>query len=127
VNSDEHVDEAPATLYAKLLDEGRDLGLVSTRYRVLREHDEVRERRRKATHPSTKSPSWWLPAEPGPTWDIKYRHRHLMSATHNTATRSALELRSTRSGNGTVIASKQHWLLILEVERDATPGTDVLG
>ena len=56
LNSDEHVDEAPVTVYAKLLDEGRDLGSVSTMYRVLREHDEVRERRRHATHPAKKKP-----------------------------------------------------------------------
>jgi putative transposase len=42
LNSDEHVDETPATVYAKLLDDGCYLGSVSTMYRVLREHEEVR-------------------------------------------------------------------------------------
>jgi putative transposase len=50
LNNTEHVDEAPATVYAKLLDEGIYLGSVSTMYRVLREHDEVGDRRRHATH-----------------------------------------------------------------------------
>jgi putative transposase len=56
LNSEEHVDEAPATVYAKLLDDGVYLGSVSTMYRVLRDHDEVRERRRHATHPAAKKP-----------------------------------------------------------------------
>ena len=56
LESDEFVDEAPATVYAKLLDEGTYLGSVSTMYRILREHDEVRERRRQATHPAHKKP-----------------------------------------------------------------------
>jgi putative transposase len=56
LNSPEHADEAPATVYAKLLDEGRYLASVPTMYRILREHDEVRERRRHATHPPTVKP-----------------------------------------------------------------------
>ena len=56
LESDEFVDEAPATVYAKLLDQGTYLGSVSTMYRILREHDEVRERRRQATHPAHKKP-----------------------------------------------------------------------
>jgi putative transposase len=56
LNSDEHVDEAPATVYAKLLDQGIYVASVSTMYRVLREHDEVRERRRQAVHPAAKKP-----------------------------------------------------------------------
>ena len=67
LNSDAHVDEAPATVYAKLLDEGLYLGSVSTMYRVLRSHDEVRERRRHATHPAHKKPEL-LAAEPNAVW-----------------------------------------------------------
>src|ERR1017187_7936524 len=74
LESDEFVDEAPATVYAKLLDQGTYLGSVSTMYRVLHEHDEVRERRRQATHPAHKKPE--LMAK-GPndiwSWDIE-RH-----------------------------------------------------
>jgi putative transposase len=56
LNSPEHVDEAPATVYAKLLDAGVYLASVPTMYRVLRDHDEVGERRRQATHPAAKKP-----------------------------------------------------------------------
>ena len=54
LNSDDHVDKAPATVYAKLLDDGRYLASVSTMYRVLREHGEVGERH--ATHSATVKP-----------------------------------------------------------------------
>lgn len=67
LNSPEHVDEAPATVYAKLLDDGVYLGSVSTMYRVLREHDEVRERRRHATHPAAKKPEL-LASGPNEVW-----------------------------------------------------------
>lgn len=43
-------------VYAKLLDEGVYLGSVSTMYRVLRDHDEIHERRRHATHPAATKP-----------------------------------------------------------------------
>lgn len=57
----EHVDEAPATVYAKLLDEGVYLASVSTMYRALRAEGEVRERRRVATHPAAKKPELLWP------------------------------------------------------------------
>src|SRR6266545_4638243 len=71
LNSPEHVDEAPATVYAKLLDQGVYLGSVPTMYRVLRAHDEVRERRRQATHPAAKKPEL-LATKPNQvySWDI---------------------------------------------------------
>jgi putative transposase len=71
LDSDEHVDQAPATVYAKLLDEGVYLASVSTMYRVLREHDEVRERRRQATHPAATKPEL-LATKPNQvySWDI---------------------------------------------------------
>jgi putative transposase len=71
LNGPEHVDEAPATVYAKLLDEGVYLGSTSTMYRVLREHDEVRERRHQATHPAAKKPEL-LATKPNEvySWDI---------------------------------------------------------
>jgi putative transposase len=56
LHSEEHVDEAPATVYAKLLDDGIYLCSVPTMYRILRAEDEVRERRRQATHPAAKKP-----------------------------------------------------------------------
>ena len=67
LNSAEHVDEAPAAVYARLLDAGLYLGSISTMYRVLREHDEVGERRRQATHPAAKKPEL-LASEPNQVW-----------------------------------------------------------
>jgi putative transposase len=71
LDSEEFVDEAPATVYAKLLDQGVYLASVSTMYRVLRDHDEVRERRRQATHPAAKKPEL-LATRPNEvySWDI---------------------------------------------------------
>jgi putative transposase len=71
LNSDEHVDEAPATVYAKLLDQGVYLASVPTMYRALRDHDEVHERRRQATHPAAKKPEL-LATKPNEiySWDI---------------------------------------------------------
>jgi putative transposase len=69
------VDEAPATVYAKLLDEGVYLCSEATMYRVLREHGEVRERRAQATHPAKVKPQ--LVAHAPNTvwsWDITKLH-----------------------------------------------------
>jgi len=71
LHSERFVDQAPAEVYATLLDEGSYLASISTMYRVLRAADEVVERRRQATHPSTVKPE--LVAD-GPnrvwSWDI---------------------------------------------------------
>ena len=67
LHSDDHVDEAPATVYAKLLDQGRYLASTSTMYRILRSADEVRERRRQATHRAAKKPEL-LAAAPNEVW-----------------------------------------------------------
>jgi putative transposase len=71
LNSEEFVDEAPATVYAKLLDQGVYLASVPTMYRVLRAHDEVHERRRQATHPAATKPEL-LATKPNQvySWDI---------------------------------------------------------
>jgi hypothetical protein len=61
------VDQAPASIYATLLDEGRYLCSVPTMYRVLRVEDEVRERRRQATHPATVKPEL-LANRPNEIW-----------------------------------------------------------
>ena len=68
------VDQAPASIYANLLDEGRYLCSVPTMYRLLRAEGEVRERRRQATHPATVKPEL-LATGPNQiwSWDIE-RH-----------------------------------------------------
>jgi putative transposase len=61
------VDQARASIYANLLDEGRYLCSVPTMYRVLRAEDEVRERRRQATHPAMVKPEL-LATGPNVVW-----------------------------------------------------------
>ena len=56
LHDERFVDQAPASVYAELLDEGRYLCSVPTMYRLLRAEGEVRERRRQATHPATVKP-----------------------------------------------------------------------
>ena len=71
LHQERFVDEAPASVYANLLDEGRYLCSVPTMYRLLRTEDELRERRRQATHPATVKPEL---VATGPnqvwSWDI---------------------------------------------------------
>jgi putative transposase len=61
------VDQAPATIYATLLDEGRYLCSVPTMYRLLRAQGEVHERRRQATHPAAVKPEL-LATGPNQVW-----------------------------------------------------------
>jgi putative transposase len=56
LRSQRFVDKSPAQIWATLLDEGTYLCSVSTMYRLLREHGEVRERRAQATHPPRVKP-----------------------------------------------------------------------
>ena len=71
LRSEEFVDLAPAQVWAILLDAGTYMASISTMYRVLRSQDEVRDRRRQATHPARVRPE--LVAS-GPnqvwSWDI---------------------------------------------------------
>jgi putative transposase len=56
LHSDRFCDQAPAEIYATLLDEGVYLASISTMYRILRAAGEVAERRRQATHPAHVKP-----------------------------------------------------------------------
>ena len=67
LNSPEHVDKAPAAVYHELLDQGAYLASVPTMYRILRAHDEVRERRRQAIHPARVKPEL-MATEPNRCW-----------------------------------------------------------
>lgn len=78
LHSERFADRAPATIHATLLDEGIYLCSVSTMYRLLRAHAEVRERRRIARHPEYRKPEL---VATGPrqvySWDItKLRGPH---------------------------------------------------
>lgn len=74
LNSPEFVDKAPAAVYHELLDEGIYVASVSSMYRILRAHGEVKERRRQATHPARLKPELVATA-PNTcwSWDIE-RH-----------------------------------------------------
>ena len=61
------VDLAPAEVYASLLDQGVYLCSIRTMYRVLAEHDEVRERRRQLRHPVYQKPEL-LAESPNQVW-----------------------------------------------------------
>jgi len=71
VNSDRFVDLPPIQIYAQLLDEGVYLGSISTIYRVLAAHAQVKERRRLARHPARAIPEL-VATRPGQvySWDI---------------------------------------------------------
>ena len=85
LHEERFVDQAPATVYATLLDEGRYLCSVPTMYRVLHAADEVHERRRQARHPATVKPELVATAPNSVwSWDItkllgpqKWTHFHL--------------------------------------------------
>jgi len=67
LHDERFVDQAPASIYANLLDEGRYLCSVPTMYRLLRAEGETRERRRQATHPATVKPEL-LATGPNEIW-----------------------------------------------------------
>jgi putative transposase len=75
LNSPDFVDKAPATVYHELLDEGTYVASVSTMYRILHEHGEVRERRRQAVHPARVKPEL-VATNPNQcwSWDITKLH-----------------------------------------------------
>ena len=75
LNSPDFVDKAPATVSHELLDEGSYLASISTMYRILHSHGEVKERRRQATHPARVKPEL-VATEPNQcwSWDITKLH-----------------------------------------------------
>ena len=71
LDSPRFVDQPPLQVYAQLLDEDTYLCSVSSMYRILGEHHQVRERRRLARHPARVRPELVATA-PGQvySWDI---------------------------------------------------------
>lgn len=67
LNSDRFQDCAPREVYATLLDEDRYLCSWRSMYRILAEHDEVRERRNQLRHPSYAKPEL-LATAPNQLW-----------------------------------------------------------
>ena len=68
-------DQAPASVYATLLDEGTYLASIATMYRLLRQAGETGDRRRHATHPARVKPELVATA-PNQcwSWDITKLH-----------------------------------------------------
>jgi len=71
LDSARFVDQPPLQVYAQLLDEATYLCSVSSMYRILGEHRQVRERRRLARHPARVRPEL-VATGPGQvySWDI---------------------------------------------------------
>jgi len=67
LHEDRFADKAPAEVYATLLDEGKYFCSISTMYRILRAHAEVRERRAQRQHPAYSAPEL-LAEQPNQLW-----------------------------------------------------------
>jgi putative transposase len=67
LNSPRFADQAPREVYASLLDEGRYVCSVRSRYRILAEQAEVRERRDQLRHPKYTKPEL-LATGPNQVW-----------------------------------------------------------
>ncbi|MFA5061697.1 MAG: IS3 family transposase [Patescibacteria group bacterium] len=85
LHSPRFVDQAPREIYATLLDEGRYLCSVRTMYRLLRAHNELRERRDQLRHPTYAKPEL-LATRPNQVWSwdisrllgpVKWTYFHL--------------------------------------------------
>ena len=72
-------DQAPAEIYASLLDHGRYHCSIRTMSRILDRHDEVRERRAQLRHPVYQKPE--LLAE-RPNQSLPPRRRYVMHTCH---------------------------------------------
>lgn len=71
LNSERFVDSSPRQVYATLLDEEVYLCSISTMYRILHDHEEVRERRQQKRHPAYVKPELVATAPNQVwTWDI---------------------------------------------------------
>jgi putative transposase len=67
LNSERFWDQAPGEIYATLLDEGRYLCSERTMYRILAEHQQVRERRDQLRHCRYQAPEL-LASRPNEVW-----------------------------------------------------------
>jgi putative transposase len=88
LDSPRFADKAPRQVWAVLIDEGAYLASVSTMYRLLREAEQVRERRAQAAHPARVKPeliagapnevwSWDITKLAGPLRGVYY-HLYVM-------------------------------------------------
>lgn len=94
LTSERFVDLPPAQIWARLLDEDASyVCSISTMYRLLRERDQVRERRRQARHPAHVKPelvatapnqvwSWDITKLRGP-WKWTWYHLYVVLDVHS--------------------------------------------
>ena len=77
LHSERFVDQSPAAVYARLLDEGSYLCSQRTMYRLLEGASEVRERRDQLRHPVYAKPEL-LASRPNEvwSWDISVLQQH---------------------------------------------------
>jgi putative transposase len=85
LHGERFVDRAPAEVYAALLDENTYLCSIRTMYRILQDHQEVRERRNQLRHPQYHKPEL-LATAPNQVWSwditkllgpVKWNYFHL--------------------------------------------------
>jgi len=85
LNSEPYADLAPAQVYNQLLDAGKYLCSIRTMYRILDDHDQVRERRNVLRHPHYQRPEL-LATAPNQVWSwditkllgpVKWSYYHL--------------------------------------------------
>jgi putative transposase len=67
LNEERFCDQAPAQVYASLLDEGQYLCSERTMYRILAEHHQLRERRDQLRHPRYQAPEL-IASRPNEVW-----------------------------------------------------------
>lgn len=67
LNSERFQDQSPAEVYATLLDEGIYHCSISTMYRILSNHNQIKERRNQLTHPNYVKPEL-LATGPNQVW-----------------------------------------------------------
>jgi len=67
LHTDRFVDQSPHEVYATLLDEGEYHCSISTMYRILDAHQEVKERRNQMSHPVYQKPEL-LATAPNQVW-----------------------------------------------------------
>lgn len=67
LNTERFCDQAPAQVYATLLDEGQYLCSERSMYRILAQNEEVRERRDQVRHPRYAAPEL-LASQPNEVW-----------------------------------------------------------
>lgn len=67
LHEQQFLDQAPKSIFAALLDEGRYLCSARTMYRILEKHQEVRERRNQLRHPNYSKPEL-LATAPNQVW-----------------------------------------------------------